>query len=227
MSILILPNELLVTIAMQVGIEGALTLKQTSRRLFQILQPAAWKNYNLLTNDIIVYQATVETVLHTFDQVQFIDWNGPAVQLNTFMENDELGGVKLRIEHGKIKTEFYSLRENLSCYLDDITNRMSTGEIPPSLGSSYSPIGGIRREHSCDECEVYNSQKVLKSDSVMVPTAIEHTFAVGRNYLFVKVENTSGKYYDKMPSVFSRVLAINNTKLTDRQYTLYAKHVLH
>eukprot|EP00842_Homolaphlyctis_polyrhiza_P005689 jgi/Hompol1/6120/HPOL_000713-RA len=121
-SLLMLPTEIICSIAMLSGFRGALSLRKTSSRMFRILSnPTAWTDYKLISPDIIENAITVMTKVHTFDHLLFGEWHEsleyepttPAPKLQgsvffihkTFLEQyDYLGGISFRMEPGGLAT---------------------------------------------------------------------------------------------------------------------------
>ncbi|KAJ3316551.1 hypothetical protein HDU76_001714, partial [Blyttiomyces sp. JEL0837] len=76
-SLMHLPNELLIVIAIRAGFLTAVTLMKTNRRFKAILNdPSAWHDYTRGgSSDIVESEVTICTKIHTFDHLVFGLWN--------------------------------------------------------------------------------------------------------------------------------------------------------
>ena len=98
----IFPVEIITIIAMYSGFFGAMNLRQTCRRINQILSiPYSWSQYVSRSPDVIHTQVVLDTFLHQFDQILFATWpmygkSVPCIIHRTFLEQyDFLGGFSL------------------------------------------------------------------------------------------------------------------------------------
>ncbi|KAI8900217.1 hypothetical protein BC833DRAFT_582692 [Globomyces pollinis-pini] len=239
-SLQTLPIELFTMIAMSSGFMTCMKLRQTCRFFRNVLDSkSSWNHFHLLSPDIITTKAYLDTTLRQFDQIIFAEWfkndqKSSCIIHRTFLEQyDYLGGVSLVVSNtGKVTCEFFEHRERLPCYIDDVRTRMANGTIPPTLGISSSPIGGIRVEHSCPECEHYDSQTVIRSEFVHGILAdeskLEYTYKLHpKRHVSVTIRSIVGVtgYNTELPAVTTKLWKLNEHELSGGLLNAYMRYI--
>ncbi|KAJ3312727.1 hypothetical protein HDV04_002691 [Boothiomyces sp. JEL0838] len=234
-----LPTEILAMIAMYSGFMTCFTLRHVNKRWRSIMMNRqSWREYIDRTPDIIQVDVSLETSLHSFDQLVFGEWTKNGVKMpymvhKTFLEQyDFLGGITLDVRPGgKVLVDYFDHRETLPCYIADVQKRIKSGQLPPMMAASNSPVGGLRVAHSCSECAHYDNQQVCKSEfvhgSISAFDHLEHTFVQDKYRIRLTVTTIRGVfgYKDEMPCVCSKISRINGQDLSHRLRDLYMRMV--
>ncbi|KAJ3124894.1 B9 domain-containing protein 2 [Physocladia obscura] len=188
-TLLDLPNELLIQIALHAGFFAAATLIKTHARLARLLlDPRSWHAYTAVaasSADVIEAQVTICTKIHTFDHLVFGLWAGATrgcgevkdaeqhgeeeeeeVYFEHFTFNEQydfLGGVQMAVTRaGAVRSAFFEHRETLPCYRRALVAAVNAGALPATAPHG-DPPSGAKIDHDCTECRAYARRKVLKS----------------------------------------------------------------
>ncbi|KAJ3274145.1 hypothetical protein HDV01_003428 [Terramyces sp. JEL0728] len=235
----ILPTEILAMIAMSSGFKTCFTLRHVNQRWRSIVADRQnWKEYISRTPDTIEVDVSLETSLHSYDQLVFGEWTKQGTEMpymihKTFLEQyDFLGGITLNVRNGgKVLVEYFDHRERLPCYIADVQKRIQQGQLPPIMPTLDSPVGGLRVPHSCTECVHYDNQEIYKSEfvhgSVSAFDHLEHTFTRDKYQIRLTVTTIRGVfgYKDEMPCVCTKISKINGEELGHRLRDLYMRMI--
>ncbi|KAJ3216132.1 hypothetical protein HK099_006004 [Clydaea vesicula] len=188
LNFLNLPAEIQADIAMLSGFFGAIAMRGTCKKLFELLNNRrSWYSYTrsrilkqksmeiLSSVDEIVNTVTIVTKIHTFDHLIFGEWKksldseeNPTIFFEHRAFSDKYGGLKINLSKGGLinDSDFFDHRESLPCYVEYVKNQMSEVETENGFFQEQvvpSTIGGIRVDHSCEKCEGYDLKEPFNS----------------------------------------------------------------
>jgi hypothetical protein len=233
-----LPTEIIQMIAMSSGFLAALNLKNTNQKFRKILSDRqSWREYNKRSPDIIQSKVTIDTKLHQFDQLVFAEWflDGRIVPLfvhRPFLKDYEVSGSVSFIcsDSGKTNVKFFDDRETLPCFLNDVHDRIESGELSEDVMESRESVN-----HSCAECKHYDNRTVLKSlfihDSVntyRTSSSLEYVYELNRKHqllVCVQAIETVVGYKSEFPCVTSQISKLNGKPLRRGLLGFYIKYI--